>query len=147
MTYFGIHFHSYIKKMAGNLSFYFSLIVNFCYPKLSSNSLSISSSCNYFKVVCFSIFCLVGIIVFWMGKVQQWICCPDKYMLVASVGPWRHNKWAALSTPFSTPHTPRFKIWKCLRKNVKTLFPPSRTFPWYPSPRAVRQAHTILIIP
>ena len=100
--------------------------------------------------MCFSIFCLVGIIVFWMGKVQQWISCPDKYMLVASVGPWRHNKWAALSTPFSAPHThSQVQDMKMSPEKCENItFPPSLSFTNFSlGTRLLPYEYTTLTIP
>ena len=127
-----------IKQVKDSKADIFFALFRYYFCKPSS---SIVSFIQLFCAQCFLPFCaqfvyLLSMLLICFWKVRQWISCPDKYMLVASVGPWRHNKWAALSTPFSTPHTPRFKIWKCLRKNVKTLlFPPpfpSQTCHWEP---------------
>ena len=83
-------------------------------------------------------------------KVQRWISCPDKYMLVASVSPWRHNKWAALSTLFSAPHThSQVQDMKMSPEKCENItFPPSLSFTNFSlGTRLLPYEYTTLTIP
>ena len=123
---------------------------NFCKP-----SSSIVSFNQLFCAQCFLPFCaqfvyLLSMLLICFWKVRRWISCPDKYMLVASVGPWRHNKWAALSTPFSAPHThSQVQDMKMSPEKCENItFPPSLSFTNFSlGTRLLPYEYTTLTIP